>query len=98
MKVICEECKREFEMTQDKLKESYIGAMLTEVYYHCPNCNKKHIVGVMNAKCRRLKRAMQIEIMRKFASNNNIDLILQDKKIDDIQKALHHEINRINGK
>lgn len=40
MKAICDNCKREFEMSQDKLKEKYLGAMYTEVYYECPHCNK----------------------------------------------------------
>ncbi len=40
MKAICDNCKREFEMSQDKLKEKYLGAMYTVVYYECPKCNK----------------------------------------------------------
>ncbi|NFC47363.1 hypothetical protein EXN05_08815 [Clostridium botulinum] len=98
MKVICDNCKREFEMSQDKLKEKYLGAMYTEVYYECPHCNKKHLVCVMNDKCRRLKRKMEVEIKNKFAITNSIDAILQDEKIDNIQKELKREMDKINAR
>ncbi|MBB6623819.1 hypothetical protein H7E67_10310 [Clostridium gasigenes] len=98
MKTICNDCTKEFEMTQDKLREKSLGAMITEIYYHCPNCNNKYSVCIMNAKCRSLKRTMQFEIKKKFAITNDIESILQDEKIDNIQKELHKEMNRINGK
>lgn len=98
MKAICDNCKREFEMSQDKLKEKYLGAMYTEVYYECPKCSKKHLVCIMNAKCRVLKRNMEFEIRNKFAITNSIDVILQDQKIDNIQKEFKNEMDKINGK
>ncbi len=85
-------------MSQDKLKEKYLGAMYTEVYYECPHCNKKHLVCVMNGKCRRLKRKMEVEIKNKFAITNSIDAILQDEKIDNIQKELKREMDKINAR
>lgn len=66
MKVICDNCKREFNMTQDRLKEKYLGAMYTEIYYECPHCNKKHLVCVMNTKCRRLKRKIEMKSFKKI--------------------------------
>ncbi|AJE10288.1 hypothetical protein EXN65_18235 [Clostridium botulinum] len=98
MKAICDNCKREFEMSQDKLKEKYLGAMYTVVYYECPKCNKKHLVCVMNAKCRHLKRKMEIRISRKFKDTNDVDKIVADKEIDNIQKEFKKEMNRINGR
>lgn len=98
MKVICDDCKREFEMTQDKLQENYLGAMYTEIYYNCPHCNKKHLVCVMNAKCRILKRTMEAEIKKKLDISNDVETVLQDEKIDKIQKNLHKEMDRINGR
>ncbi|NFQ84173.1 hypothetical protein FDG04_02345 [Clostridium sporogenes] len=98
MKVICDNCKREFEMSQDKLKEKYLGAMYTEVYYNCPICGQKHLICIMNSKCRTLKRKMEAEIKNKFAITNSIDVILQDQKIDNIQKEFHEEMDKINGK
>ncbi|KGO14574.1 hypothetical protein NZ45_05990 [Clostridium botulinum] len=98
MKVICDNCKREFNMIQNKLKEKYLGAMYTEVYYECPHCNKKHLVCVMNTKCRRLKRRMEIRSLRKFKDTNDVDKVLADKDIDNIQKELKKEMDRINGK
>ncbi|EHN14526.1 hypothetical protein [Clostridium sporogenes] len=98
MKAICDNCKREFEMSQDKLKEKYLGAMYTEVYYECPKCNKKHLVCIMNAKCRHLKRKMEICILRKFKDTNDVDKVVADKEIDNIQKEFKKEMNRINGR
>ncbi|HCL4549743.1 hypothetical protein EXM36_02900 [Clostridium botulinum] len=98
MKAICDNCKREFEMSQDKLKEKYLGAMYTEVYYECPKCNKKHLVCIMNAKCRHLKRKMEIWILRKFKDTNDVDKVVADKEIDNIQKEFKKEMNRINGR
>ncbi|MBY6950337.1 hypothetical protein [Clostridium botulinum] len=98
MKVICDNCKREFNMTQDKLKEKYLGAMYTEVYYECPKCNKKHLVCVMNTKCRRLKRKIEIKSLRKFKDTNDVNKVLDDKDIDNIQNELKKEMNGINGK
>ena len=59
MKVICEECKKDFQATNDMIKVNYLGSMKTEVTYNCPNCGQKFIVGVMSAKARKLKRAME---------------------------------------
>ncbi|MDU6337086.1 MAG: hypothetical protein E6594_15030 [Clostridium sporogenes] len=98
MKVICDNCKRKFEMSQDKLKEKYLGAMYTEVYYECPHCDKKHLVCVMNGKCRRLKRKMEVEIKNKFSITNSIDVILQDEKIDNIQEEFKREMDKINAR
>ncbi|CAM3001525.1 hypothetical protein HAHI6034_10935 [Hathewaya histolytica] len=96
MKVICDNCKREFEMKQDKLEEKYLGAMYTEVFYNCPHCCIKHLVGVMNAKCRHLKRKMETRILRRFKDTNNINTVVADKDIDNIQKELKAEMDRIN--
>lgn len=85
-------------MTQDRLSEKYLGAMYTEVYYECPKCNKKHLVCVMNTKCRRLKRRIEIKSLRKFKDTNDVDKVLADKDIDNIQKEFKREMNRINGK
>ena len=59
MKVICEECKKNFQATNDMLQVNYLGSMKTEIAYNCPNCGKKFIVGVMSTKARTLKRKME---------------------------------------
>lgn len=98
MQVLCDECKRPFEMKQDMLQEKYLGAMYTEIFYICPICGKKHLVGIMNAKCRILKGTMEAEVKKKFSITNSVDSVLQDEKIDKIQKNLHKEMGRINGR
>ncbi len=52
----------------------------------------------MNAKCRHLKRKMEIRISRKFKDTNDVDKIVADKEIDNIQKEFKKEMNRINGR
>lgn len=98
MKVICDNCKIDFETNRDMLKERHLGALYTEVYYTCPYCDKKHLVCVMNAKCRHLKRKMEVRILKKFKDTNDVDRVVADKDIDDIQKDLKNEMDRINGK
>ncbi|MDM8310825.1 hypothetical protein HF846_04085 [Clostridium cadaveris] len=65
MIVICESCRKQFEMTQEMLKEKYLGAMYTESYYICPCCGKKYIVAIMNSKCRKLRKELMIDEYKK---------------------------------
>ncbi|MBU3195656.1 hypothetical protein KPL26_03130 [Clostridium algidicarnis] len=98
MKVICDNCKRDFETSRNMLQEKYLGAMYTKIFYECPHCNQKHLVCVMNAKCRALKRKMEIKILRKYQDTKDVDIVVSDKEIDGIQKELQREMDNINGK
>lgn len=57
MKVICEKCSKEFDVN---VQEKYLGAMYTEIFYMCTECNCKYVVCVINNKCRDLKRRIHI--------------------------------------
>ena len=95
MKVICEECKRGFQATNDMIKINYLGSMKTEVTYNCPNCGQKFIVGVMSTKARKLKRAMEKlrividEKLRKGYKECN-----EQKVIKDLGDQLLAEMNK----
>lgn len=95
MKVICEECKRGFQATNDMIKINYLGSMKTEVTYNCPNCGQKFIVGVMSTKARKLKRAMEKlrividEKLRKGYKECN-----EQKVIKDLGAQLLAEMNK----
>lgn len=95
MKVICEECKKEFQATNDMIKVNYLGSMKTEVIYNCPNCGQKFIVGVMSTKARKLKRAMEKlrividEKLRKGYKECN-----EQKVIKDLGEQLLAEMNK----
>ena len=56
LKLICNNCGRAFTKADIEIKEKYLGAMITEQYYHCPYCNFKYIVGLFDNKFRELKR------------------------------------------
>ena len=65
MKVVCDECKKEF---QPQEKEIYLGAMITEKYIVCPHCGKKHIVTINNSLTRKLEKEI-INIKDMLKSN-----------------------------
>lgn len=87
MKVICEECKKDFQATNDMIKVNYLGSMKTEVTYNCPNCGQKFIVGVMSTKARKLKRAME-KLRRGYKECN------EQKVIKDLGNQLLAEMNK----
>lgn len=95
MKVICEECKKDFQATNDMININYLGSMKTEVTYNCPNCGQKFIVGVMSTKARKLKRAMEKlrividEKLRKGYKECN-----EQKVIKDLGDQLLAEMNK----
>ncbi|HAK42890.1 MAG TPA: hypothetical protein DCM59_09595 [Clostridium sp.] len=95
--IVCDNCNRTFNFTQDMLKEEYIGAMIASTYYNCPKCGKKYIVCVMNSKVRRLKKRMKERL--DFIKKNNGDEEVCGKAIveyHDIANALSKEMDRIN--
>lgn len=57
MKVLCNECKKDFEPNE---KEKYLGAMITEKYIVCPHCGKKTIITLNNSLTRKLERSINI--------------------------------------
>ncbi|AUM96155.1 MULTISPECIES: hypothetical protein [Clostridium] len=98
MKIICDNCKREFVMKQEMLREKYLGAMYTETYYNCPKCGKKYLVCIMNSKCMKLKREIKENSLARFNTTKDIETVLLDKNIDKLQQELKNEMNRINGR
>lgn len=87
MKVTCDTCNGEFEPKQDMLKETYLGAMITETYFNCPICSKKYLVCINTPRARKLMTDFQ----KCAASGNNI-------KAEQLRKELKVEMDRSNGK
>lgn len=87
MKIVCKNCNREFEHKQDMLKESYLGAMLTQTYFECPYCNKKYVVCINTPKARML----MVDIKRYAALGDNV-------KVAEAKRELKIEMNKSNGK
>lgn len=95
MKVICEECKKDFQATNDMIKENYLGSMKTEVTYNCPNCGQKFIVGVMSAKARKLKRAMEkLRVVIDGKLRRGYKECNEQKVIKDLGNQLLAEMNK----
>lgn len=87
MNVVCKICNNKFEPKQDMLKESYLGAMITETYFNCPYCNKKYLVCINTPKARNLMK----EIKEYTDLEDNI-------KVNKARKELKIEMDRSNGK
>lgn len=87
VKVVCKECKEEFEIRQDMLKEKYLGAMITETYFKCPECDKKYLVCINTLKVR--------ELMAGIRKNT---VLGNYKKVDELKKELKIEMDKSNGK
>lgn len=95
MKVICEECKKDFQATNDMIKVNYLGSMKTEVTYNCPNCGQKFIVGVMSTKVRKLKRAMEkLRIVIDEKLRRGYKECNEQKVIKDLGDQLLSEMNK----
>ena len=95
MKVTCEECKKDFQATNDMIKVSYLGSMKTEVTYNCPNCGQKFIVGVMSTKARKLKRAMEkLRIVIDKKLRKGYKECNEQKVIKDLGDQLLAEMNK----
>lgn len=91
MKSVCSNCKKEFDV---KLEEQYLGAMLTEIYFICPQCNHKYLVGIENNKCRRIQREIDI-VNKRLKYKYSEELVLKQKELTQMLKK---EMDRINGK
>ncbi|MEG1256891.1 hypothetical protein [Clostridium sp.] len=87
MKIICKKCNRDFEHKQDMLKETCLGAMLTQTYFECPYCNKKYVVCINTPKARRL----MVDIKRYAALGDNV-------KVAEAKRKLKIEMDKSNGK
>lgn len=99
MKVICDNCKREFETSRDMLKERYLGAMITEIYYICPKCEKKYLVCLQNIKTRELKRRIdKLKEAIRYKQYNNYKVIPEVIEVDKLVKELKKEMDKLNGK
>ena len=95
MKVICEECKKDFQATNDMIKVNYLGSMKTEVTYNCPNCGQRFIVGVMSTKARKLKRAMEkLRVVIDGKLRRGYKECNEQKVIKDLGNQLLAEMNK----
>lgn len=88
MKVICEECKKDFQATNDMININYLGSMKTEVTYNCPNCGQKFIVGVMSTKARKLRIVIDEKLRKGYKECN------EQKVIKDLGDQLLAEMNK----
>lgn len=49
---VCDECLETFYFTHKDIKEEYLGAMLTEVYFKCPHCGRKYVILIEDKQSR----------------------------------------------
>lgn len=99
MKVVCDDCKKELEITHETVKEKYLGSMLTEVYFNCPHCDKKYFVCLRNAKVRELQN--EIDKLKNIIAEKRrlkYKFIPEALELEEITKRLKEEMNLVNGK
>lgn len=84
MKVLCDECKKEFELEH---KTEYLGAMITETYFKCPHCGEKYIFRLDNNLTRKLER--NIKSLKAALLSNKLTYGLRKT----LNKALDDNIN-----
>lgn len=97
--VKCDICGKTYSLSNVKLQEKYLGAMLTEVFFNAPCCNYKVFCCIKNSKCRNLIK--KIDNIRnsfdeKFSGKHRSKH--QIKKLEILQKELKIEMDKINGR
>lgn len=50
MKVTCDDCKKEFKLTQNKIKFREVINDVTEQYFICPRCKKKYTIAYFDTE------------------------------------------------
>lgn len=93
MKVVCDKCKKEFEVEH---KTEYLGAMITETYFKCTHCSEKYIVILDNCKTRKLKR--HINSIKDALQNNLIKkaaILVMTKKFNSLVEKHKVEMKRM---
>ena len=97
MKIICDKCNKKFEHTKIKLKETKITDNITQIYYKCPKCKFKYVVGYKDNEIREnIKRIKNLkgEFLRKQLTVEEYekgykDIIERNNSLNARYKALY---------
>jgi predicted RNA-binding Zn-ribbon protein involved in translation (DUF1610 family) len=84
MRVVCDECKKEFEVEH---KTEYLGAMITETYFKCSHCGEKYIVRLDNNLTRKLQK--NIRSLKNALASKSLKGVFRTA----LNKALDDNIN-----
>lgn len=87
VKIQCNECNHVWEPTNKMLIEHRIENDLSEVYYLCPKCKKRHHVCYKNPECRALQK-----LISKAKKQHNKEMV------DTLSKRLQYEMDKLNNK
>lgn len=87
MKIVCNQCNRDFEAKNKMLKEWQMDSEYREVYFNCPHCGNKYRVALHNAETKRLQKKI-----RKAENTGN------QEEVQELKVKLKIEMDRINGK
>lgn len=87
MKIICDKCNKKFEHTKIKLKETKITDNITQIYYKCPKCKFKYVVGYKDNEIR--ENIKRIKKLSSEALNGDKEVL---KKIRNL-KERNMELN-----
>ena len=65
---VCDECLETFYFTHKDIKEEYLGAMLTEVYFKCPHCGRKYVILIEDKQSRDYARSEERRVGKECRS------------------------------
>lgn len=52
MKIICDNCNKEFKFSKIKIKEQRITEQISKMYYRCPKCKCEYVIAYKDKEVR----------------------------------------------
>ncbi|MCQ2014658.1 hypothetical protein ACQR2L_13735 [Clostridium butyricum] len=82
-KVICDECKKEFKLSDKNVKKHWLDKekQIEETYFDCPKCKHRYTISVTDAEVRQaIETATTIELTVKPLIEHKETIIKKAKK------------------
>lgn len=97
MKLMCDNCDKEFKFSKIKLKEKNITNEISKIYYKCPLCKFEYIVSYKDKEVRENIKAINILYQEAVKGDKTALIKIQNLKERNIElsnryKALFREV------
>lgn len=94
MKIICDECKKTFKANKIKLKTENITDEIKRIYYYCPKCKYKYVVGFKDKEIEEnIERIKELD-REAINTTDNADIVNLIKKRDNLKQRNIEKSNR----
>lgn len=80
MKLMCDNCNKEFKFTKIKLKEKKVTNEISKIYYKCPKCKYEYIVSYKDKEVRENIKAIKTFSYEAINGDKNVMLKIQNLK------------------